>query len=153
MASRTAVDWAPAFLKALEESGVIAKAARAAHISRVAVWERRQNDEDFRAKFEAAQTAGALLLEEEAVRRAKDGVRRMKFNPKTGEPYIDPATGQPYVEHEYSDAILMALLKRHFPGYHEKPSEVTVATHVHNNISAAQQQEYHDRMRKALGVK
>ena len=151
MGARAAVDWSPAFLKALEESGVIAKAARAVNISRVAVWERRQNDTDFRAKFEAAQTAGALLLEEEAVRRAKDGVRRIKFNPKTGEPYIDPATGEPYLEHEYSDAILLALLKRHFSGYHEKPNEVNVNTTVNNHISKADQEHYQDRMRRALG--
>ncbi len=32
--------------------------------------------------------ADALLLEEEAMRRARDDVRRVKLNPKTGEPYI-----------------------------------------------------------------
>ena len=68
---------------------------------------KRKADADFRARFAASPTAGALLLDAEAVRRARDGVRRMKFNPKTGAPYIDPGTGEPYVEHEYSDMPLL----------------------------------------------
>jgi len=74
--------------------------------------------------------AGALSLEEEAIRRARDGVRRMKFNPKTGEPYIDPETGKPYLEHEYSDNLMLALLKRHFPDYRER-----AAPELHVNAS------------------
>ncbi len=148
--TRGNIDWADAFLKALEESGVIAAACRAANVSRVSVWERRKNDADFKLRFESSLTAGALLLEEEAVRRARDGVRRIKFNPKTNEPYKDPETGKPYVEHEYSDGILLALLKRHFPQYHDKPSEVNVQTNLHNHISVERQKELQARHAAAL---
>lgn len=147
--TRGSIDWTVAFLAALEQSGVIAKACRAVNISRTTIWERRRDDAEFKAAFDNALTAGALLLEEEAVRRAKDGVRRIKFNPKTGEPYIDPDTGKPYQELEYSDAILLALLKRHFPQYHEKPSEVSVSTHVHNHIPIEKQREWQRRMKEA----
>ena len=150
--TRGSVDWTSAFLKSLEETGVIAAACRAAKISRVSVWERRKNDSDFKARFEDSLSAGALLLEEEAVRRAREGVRRIKFNPKTNKPYEDPATGQPYVEHEYSDNLLLALLRRHFPQYRDKAdAEVHVTTNVQNVISAADQKHYQDRMQKALG--
>ena len=33
-----------------------------------------------------------------------------------GQPIIDPETNRPYVEHEYSDGLLLALLKAHRPG-------------------------------------
>lgn len=49
----------------------------------------------------------------------------MKFNAKTGLPYIDPETGLPYIEHEYSDRLLELLLRRHFVQYREK-SEVSM---------------------------
>ncbi len=149
--TRASVDWSGAFLKALEETGVIARACVAADVSRVSVWLRRKSDAEFRTAFEGSLAAGALLLEEEAIRRARDGVRRIKFNPKTGEPYKDPATGEPYVEHEFSDTLMLALLKRHFPQYHDKPSEVNVQTNLHNHISIERQKELQARHAAALG--
>ena len=53
---------------------------------------------------------GADRLVKEAYRRAVEGLERKKLT-KGGEPIIDPATGQQYVEREYSDALLMFLLK------------------------------------------
>jgi hypothetical protein len=133
--------WVPAFLAALEESGVILKAAEAAKISRKTVWLRRKTNGEFAQDFEDALRAGALLLEAEAIRRAQDGVVRMKFNPRTGLPYIDPRTitdecpqGLPYMEHEYSDTLMAILLKRHFPEYREPKGDVNVTSSVHNHL-------------------
>jgi hypothetical protein len=126
--------WVPAFLAALEETGVILKAAAAADISRKTVWLRRKNNSEFAQDFDDALRAGALLLEAEAIRRAQDGVVRMKFNPKTGLPYIDPRTGEPYMEHEYSDTLMAILLKRHFPEYREPKGDVNVTSSVHNHL-------------------
>jgi hypothetical protein len=126
--------WEPAFLAALEETGVILKAAQAAQIGRKAVWIRRKTNPEFAAAFEDALKAGALLLEAEAIRRAQDGVCRMKFNSKTGLPFIDPRTGEPYMEHEYSDTLMAILLKRHFPEYREKQTEVNTNVSVHNYV-------------------
>lgn len=127
--------WVPAFLAALEATGVILKAAEAAQISRKTVWLRRKNNQQFAADFDDALKAGALLLEAEAIRRAQDGVVRMKFNPKTGQPYIDPRTNEPYMEHEYSDTLMAILLKRHFPEYREpKGGDVTLNNSVHNHL-------------------
>lgn len=53
------------------------------------------------------------MLELEARRRACEGVERKKFH--QGEPVIDPVTGKHYVEREYSDILLICLLKAHRP--------------------------------------
>jgi hypothetical protein len=56
----------------------------------------------------------------------------MKFNSKTGLPFIDPSTGEPYIEHEYSDTLMCALLRANFPNeYREKErGDVHVSTTV-----------------------
>jgi hypothetical protein len=110
---------------------------------------KRKADADFRARFAASPTAGALLLDVEAVRRARDGVRRMKFNPKTGAPYIDPGTGEPYVEHEYSDMPLLrssGITSRST----EKPPEGNVSQHVHNRVSPERQKQLQERHQAAF---
>jgi hypothetical protein len=131
---------------------VILKAAAAAEISRKTVWLRRKNNPEFAQDFDDALRAGALLLEAEAIRRAQDGVVRMKFNPRTGEPYIDPRTGQPYMEHEYSDTLMAILLKRHFPEYREPKGDVNVTSSVHNHlhITEAQMREVQEARRRFL---
>lgn len=68
--------------------------------------------------------SAADLLEEEARRRAYDGVRRLKFDrgkmitipmeDLDGAPILDENSKPimvPYVEHEYSDTLMMFLLK------------------------------------------
>lgn len=143
----------PAFLAALEETGVISRAAKAADVSRKTVWLRRQTNPEFLTAFNDALQAGALLLEAEAVRRAAEGVVRMKFNPKTGQPYIDPRTGQPYMEHEYSDTLMVYLLKRHFPEQYREPKgdvNNTVAVHNHLHISEADLRQIQERRRELL---
>lgn len=132
--ARKSIDWTPAFLSSLEETGVIAKAARSAEVSRTTVWERRQADPEFAKKFDEALRAGALLFEAEAIRRATEGVMRIKFNSKTGLPFIDPRTGGPYMEQEYSDALMIAILKRHLPDYREPKGDVHLTTHTNNFV-------------------
>ena len=133
--ARGVVNWRPAFLKALENCGVVCLAARAAEISVMQIWRERKGNPEFAAAYDESLACGALLLEAEAIRRAKDGVRRMRFNPRTGLPYLDPATGEPYIEHEYSDALMVTLLKRHMPAeYREKGPEVHVTSTVNAGI-------------------
>lgn len=72
-------------------------------------------------------------MEAEAIRRACEGVVRMKFNSKTGLPFIDPRTGEPYMEHEYSDTLMLALLRRNFPdSYREQKGDIHVTSNVQN---------------------
>lgn len=111
----TKVDWRPAFLAALAETGMYQKAAKAAGISIVTQWrERRINPAFEKDCNEALQVAGTKLMDE-AFRRAIEGIPRLLFNSKTGEPFIDPRTGKPYIEYTHSDKVLIYLLERIFP--------------------------------------
>ncbi len=91
------------------------RSCEAARVDRQTVWQERKSNPEFAALETAAREQADLSLVDEAVRRARDGVRTIKFNPKTGEPYLDPETGEPYVEHQYSDALLIRLLAAHMP--------------------------------------
>lgn len=117
-------DWAPAYLVALATTGHCGNAAIAAQIDYSTVWRRRKSDPDFAKDYDEALGIAANLLEAEAVRRARDGLRQYKFHPKTGEPLIHPETGQPYFEHTYSDTLLTALLKRFFPKEYRERQEI-----------------------------
>jgi hypothetical protein len=133
------VDWTKAFLASFVITGHCGKAAEAARTSYVAVWRRRKSDPVFAEAYQEALAVGAELLEAEAVRRATEGVRRMKFNSKTGLPFIDPKTGEPYIEHEYSDVLMMALLRRHFPDKYGSKDQLDVnhsgnVQHAHRAI-------------------
>jgi len=62
----------------------------------------------------SAREISADALVKAAYQRAVDGLTCKKFT-KAGEPIIDPATNQQYVEREYSDTLLMFLLKGALP--------------------------------------
>ena len=68
----------------------------------------------FAKAWEEAMDVSCDLLEEEARRRAYEGLERKKFN-RSGKPIKDPATRRQYVEREYSDTLLIFLLKAHRP--------------------------------------
>lgn len=116
--------WAKAFLSALCESGNIRLACEAADVARSVVYELRDADTTFAADWECALEESADLLEQEARRRAERGVQRLKFHngraitvqalSPEGVPLVN-VDGQPimvpYVEHEYSDTLMIFLLK------------------------------------------
>lgn len=143
--------WEKAFLQALEKTGSIVDAAAIARINRRTIWQHRKADARFAELFEASLHAGALLLEGEAIRRAMEGVERIKFNPKTGEPYKDPRTGGPYIEREYSDQLLALLLKRHFAEYRDTQTTFSSVTTNVVTLSPQQRRDILDATRRALG--
>lgn len=109
-AATRAHDWKPDFLNALAKRGNISDACKAAKIHRSTAYEHQQTDEQFAAAWLVALDEGADVLEAEAHRRAVNGLVRKKFT-KDGDPINDPATGEQYVEREYSDTLLIFLLK------------------------------------------
>lgn len=111
---RRVVDWGPAYLEALLNNGCVSAAAKVAGVCRHTVWERRKSDSKFREAEEAAREQAADLLQDEAWRRAVEGVVKFKFGPD-GKPLMDPRTGEPYYELEYSDKLLLALLRANKP--------------------------------------
>lgn len=117
-----------AFLAAYAITGNVRLAAISAKINRVAHYRWLAEDEVYAEAFAEAQTEAGERLEEEARRRAIEGVRRVKFYKglpillpvydKRGRPVLDGAgnqTYEPYAEHEYSDTLLIFLLKGAFP--------------------------------------
>lgn len=129
--------WVKAFLAALAESGNVRFACEAADVSRATVYALRSADEAFAAEWAQAQEEAADLLELEARRRAYEGLRRVKFD--RGRPIMVPAIGAdglamrndageiemiPYVEHEYSDTLMIFLLKGARPEVYRDRTEV-----------------------------
>src|SRR5215212_2722633 len=98
------------WLDAYRVSGNVCHACRQAGVCRSALYEWRASDPAFTAAMDEAGEEATDLLEEEARRRAVEGVERLKFG-RDGRALIDPRTGSAYVEHRYSDALLMCLLR------------------------------------------
>src|SRR6185369_2082835 len=68
--------WENAFFAALESSGSVTEACKAAQISRVTVYEHKREDTKFAERWEQALDAGADTLEDEARRRAMAGLSK-----------------------------------------------------------------------------
>lgn len=67
------------FLAVLSGTGNVTRACRSAKISRVAAYEWRAEDQDFRAKWEAAYKVGIEAWEDEVTRRATEGTDKPVF--------------------------------------------------------------------------
>ncbi len=99
-----------AALSAYAQTGNLRLALEAAKVGRRTHYDWLRDDPEYAAAFERAREEAADRLEEEAVRRAIQGVRRKRFTAR-GDPVIDPETKQQYEELVYSDTLLIFLLK------------------------------------------
>jgi len=95
-----------AFLAAFQATGSIKLAAKASQVHRATHYDWLKEDPEYKASFDLAQEEATDSLEVEARRRAIEGVMRRRFNPKTGESFN---------ELEYSDTLLIFLLKANNP--------------------------------------
>lgn len=103
--ARARDDWRELFLQALAESGVVKYACVAAGVHRATAYRARDEDRPFAAAWDEALDDGVDALELEARRRAKDGVERPVY--QSGK-----LAG---TVREYSDSLLMFLLRAHRP--------------------------------------
>jgi hypothetical protein len=126
---RKKADNQAAFLAAYAETGNISRAALAARVDRTLHYLWLDGDEAYRTRFSDAQERAIELLEEEARRRAFHGLRRLKFH--QGKAITDPQTGEPYTELEYSDTLLIFLLKALRPNTYRERLEVKHDGEVH----------------------
>lgn len=94
------------FLKAFVETGTVSAAAEACKINRWNHYEWMKSAE-YREQFEQAEIKVCRLLEDEAFRRARDGVKDLVLY--QGQPVI--VDGQPLYEYKHSDTLLMFILK------------------------------------------
>ena len=89
------------FLAGLMETCSITRSAKAANITRMLAYDWRDADPEFRLAWEKALEKGSDVLEDEATRRAHQGVQRTIY-------YQGVKIG---VEREYSDTLMCLLLK------------------------------------------
>ena len=149
--ARTTAARQRAFLKAYATCGNICLAAESAGIERRSHY-RWSKDAKYREAFDEAQQEAGERLEAEARRRAEQGVRRLKFH--CGEPVMVPCNPddpeavtvtdgdgkvrhlKQYSEHEYSDTLLIFLLKANFPKkYRENQTAVSVQVDSRNETT------------------
>ncbi len=105
-----------AFLTALAETANVLRSSEIARIARRTVYDWKSADSEFADAWERALDIGTDALEDEAVRRAHDGVDEPVF-------YRGKACG---VVRKYSDTLLIFLLKGRRPErYRDRPSHST----------------------------
>lgn len=117
--------WENAFLAALRETGKVSSAATSTGVARHTVYKHKRACEEFAQAWEEALLEAASLLEDEAVRRAREGTIKYKFD-RNGKPILHPVTGEPYYELDYSDTLLIFLLKGILPDKYRDRSNVQV---------------------------
>lgn len=106
--SRAGMD---AFLVALAETGMVREAVRRSGVPRASLYRKRARDARFAAAWAAALDAGLDQLRDEAVRRALTGEERPVW-------WRGAAVG---AVRQYSDALLMFLLRAHQPRIYREP--------------------------------
>jgi hypothetical protein len=122
-----------AFLEGLAATGNVTEACRRAAIGRRTVYDAREKDKAFKAAWDEAEEIACDALVAEARRRAVDGVQSpVVSHGKLVMVERKDAAGNvigkaPLMVREYSDTLLLALLKAHRPRqFRERP--VTVET-------------------------
>jgi hypothetical protein len=105
------------FLEALADTGSVSTAVAIAGTSRTRVYELRKADPAFASAWQDAEEIAADRLEDEARRRAIEGVPKPLVS--AGKLVRDD-NGQPIMVPYYSDALLLALLKARRPPHRER---------------------------------
>lgn len=109
--------WWPQFLESLMTTCNVTASARAAGVGRVTVYDHRRRHSDFAKAWDEAKAIGADTLEDEAVRRARDGWLEPVF-------FRGEATGE---VRKFSDTLLIFLLKGAKPDKYRERFEHTGA--------------------------
>jgi hypothetical protein len=98
-----------AFLTMLAEGFFVKDAAKQIGLSRRAVYNLRERDEEFRKAWEEALEEGTEVLEAEAYRRGMGWTETRHDK-----------NGKPYEVYRYSDNLLMFMLKKRDPSYRDR---------------------------------
>ena len=114
------------FIAAFRDTVSVTASCKAAKVLRETVMRWRKDDAFFRGLWEEIQEEAAQTLEDEAIRRAHAGVKRPLFY--RGKPMY---TGRgknrrPIHEVEYSDQLLITLLKRYRPHLYREHTETVL---------------------------
>ena len=124
-----------AFLQAFGVTANVKWAAEAAKIDRQEHWRWLKVDQAYKEAFETVEDEVAQALENEAIRRAYEGIKRpvlYKGTPvKVGRRIL--------YQHEFSDTLLLALLKRFRPAQYREhiAAEVSGSINLVERLTAA----------------
>ena len=107
-----------AFLAAFAVTASISAAALACKIDRRLHYRWLKEDPDYPARFNEVRDEAAQMLEDEAVRRANEGVAEpvvyqgaLCFETRIDAKGVEKKTNKPLVIRRYADALLMFLLR------------------------------------------
>lgn len=118
-------DWRVRFLEELAVRGSVVAACDAAECSRRNAYDERERNAEFAAKWDEAKRIAVERMEDEARRRAVEGTLKPVFQ---GGALVGKVR-------EYSDTLLIFLLKAHDPKYkdrqHVEVSGGTTQTHIY----------------------
>jgi len=128
-----------AFLASFSEMGNISRACKAANVGRQTHYNWME-DAAYREAFSEAQDQAIDVLETEARRRAIEGVRKLKFH--EGQALIDPMTGEYYQELDYSDTLLIFLMKGARPNVYRDNTKVETDGKVEVTIRHVNKPKY-----------
>ncbi len=103
-----------AFCAALAETGIVGRACEAVSICRQTAYSWRDDDPEFAAAWDKAKNIGRTALEDEAHRRAFEGLDKPIY--QNGE--------RVGAVREYSDTLAIFLLKAHFPEKYRERSHM-----------------------------
>lgn len=177
--SNRTVERAIAFCAALAETANIGRACTAIGMGRSTAYDWRDDDPEFASAWDRAMQIGVTALEDEAKRRAFEGVEepiihqgqiqyevREKLN-KAGKPIIDRTTKLPKMEvvrnkdgtrkmatvRKYSDNLVGILLKAHAPDKYRENSKVEMSGSLEfSNLSDSEIQEQIDQIQAQLAT-
>jgi hypothetical protein len=137
------------FLEAFEVSCSIQKAARWANIHRQTHYDWMRKDATYPARFAEARERATQTLQDEAVRRAVEGVRRPVLY-RGKQVYIQ---GKPLFDIEYSDQLLIRLLEAFNPEkYGRRFEQINLMDIDADKLTPAQLDKIADHLiKKALG--
>ena len=123
------------FCEALAHCGNVSEAARTVGVSRPTLYDYRKTDAIFAAEWDSAAELGADALEDEARRRAHDGVEEPLTCAKG---LIYRPDGSEATVTKYSDTLLIFLLKGAKPEKYRDKSSVEVSGSLDVNTLASE---------------
>jgi len=155
------------FLKVLSVTGQLSSAQ---DITGTGKWSHHnwlRSDENYRVLYKEAMRMAADRLESEAIRRAKDGVKRLKFYKgqlimvpvrdennnivyRTDEDGNKEVVMEPYCEYEYSDMLMNTLLKGFFPKRYRERQDIKVHNTSDVRVAGLAPQELVDDAKRKL---
>lgn len=119
-----------AFLAALRKGASVSKACAAARLPMRTAYNWREEDVDFAAEWEAAIEVGTDGLEDEAIRRGRDGVNKPVYQGGDRVGYV----------RQYSDLLLVTMLNARRPEKfrHRASVDVDIVAGLGSRLEAAE---------------